>query len=1131
MSYKKKIKVAAGFIAIVVFLCAAMVLLLDGLVHHPAIQGYVLKRLSESTGYHIQAKNIRLSLKHGIGIRVRDLKAESAEKTEHINAAELSVFLNPWELLEGDIVPYTVFISRPYIELHFSGTETHNSATYLSLFKKIIDAALVGLRSAIIEQGRVHIKGLPFEVKELHFDVSPAHSDANRIQIRLLANAVSKTHITSFGLVGDIAAGNRPSEGPVVDLKLDTKKFPLSWLSWSNYVSFRQGLGEAHITLEGASGGPIKAKGSLFSKEAQFSLNYENISKSYSEKDLRVDFTAHYDADNRFEVSSARLSGRDFSISGNTTIDFKTPSNPLIGFNIQTPFMPVDRFMALFPSLYLPNWVEKRIFPLFSDGQARLHHFSMNGSREQMGHLHIAENKEIIGMRIDWKDATVLKDAEKPPFENVIGGVTLEKDTLETNLSHAVFGNSTIQAARLTVNDVYQNPMYTLFLDGAFDLNDIKKQEGLHILPLAYKQFLNKFSNVSGRLDGKLTIGFKQGWADLKIQKAILQYQKCAFSHPDLYLPLVLDKAIIEIRDHGKTLVEGTGQWGQSSFLISGSGETIWDLESIKIQSKLHVAEALNYFYPETSSPLSQQHRVPFRAVMKKNKDTFSCHGEIDLAGLTFGFDRLSITPLGEKNRGYFNFDLEPGAHLRLNELKFCLMQSDLELNGDLWWRKKKGFDMRVSAKKLHLNDLEIQYNHKDMQASGTITCETRTHGLLGKLQDTSFTGNIKGQDIAFSVAGMPASFNKGKFEWEFKGDRLIIHSTQINAGESPLEIQGNLQGWPPSSGALEINSKYLDISDVLPKKALFKQHRTEFQSLWQDLDLKLRLTAAKGQWRKIRFSPMDVECEIRSGDFQLQKTRFRTTHGEISLSGRTKGGKDPEKHAFVAGFDLNNQPLQDIEDSLGMERDLEGMLSLKATLSTTAAHLKDLTAGLSGQAELTLTQGLIKRQRSVLFKILEILNIQNIIHRRMPDLKTKGFSFEALEAKDIHIKQGTLKTDAVVFKSPVFNAAAQGTARIPTGMVDFDVWVQTFETMDSLVAKVPIIGYILTKKENSPKGIIIYPYEIEGHWTDPEIKSAVLKNIGPGVINIFKNILLSPGVIFRWVSPENDAGSENFTK
>ncbi|MBW1830045.1 MAG: hypothetical protein JRI74_11590, partial [Deltaproteobacteria bacterium] len=87
----------------------------------------------------------------------------------------------------------------------------------------------------------------------------------------------------------------------------------------------------------------------------------------------------------------------------------------------------------------------------------------------------------------------------------------------------------------------------------------------------------------------------------------------------------------------------------------------------------------------------------------------------------------------------------------------------------------------------------------------------------------------------------------------------------------------------------------------------------------------------------------------------------------------------------------------------------------------------------------------------------------------------------------------------------------------------------QTFETMDSVISKVPIIGYILTEKECAPKGVLLYPVEVKGLWSDPEIKyRPSLIRLGSGVFDIFKRILSTPGHYFKKISGGEKKVEEN---
>jgi len=215
----------------------------------------------------------------------------------------------------------------------------------------------------------------------------------------------------------------------------------------------------------------------------------------------------------------------------------------------------------------------------------------------------------------------------------------------------------------------------------------------------------------------------------------------------------------------------------------------------------------------------------------------------------------------------------------------------------------------------------------------------------------------------------------------------------------------------------------------------------------------------------------------------------------------------------------MTKQPVDDLLYSLGFRKNvLEGALNMEASLSAKGGEKKDLISGLTGSADLHIEEGRIKR-KGIVFKVMDVLSIQNIYKGRLPDFSKEGFCFEDIEGH-FDIKEGIFKTDNLTMKSPVFNAVALGKIVPANKKVKFVVWVQTLETMDTLVSKVPIIGYILTGKDKSPQGVVVYPVKVKGRWSDPEVKYVPsVKQLGGGVINIIKRILLTPGRIFKDIS------------
>ncbi len=173
--------------------------------------------------------------------------------------------------------------------------------------------------------------------------------------------------------------------------------------------------------------------------------------------------------------------------------------------------------------------------------------------------------------------------------------------------------------------------------------------------------------------------------------------------------------------------------------------------------------------------------------------------------------------------------------------------------------------------------------------------------------------------------------------------------------------------------------------------------------------------------------------------------------------------------------------------------------------------------------------EGIVKKSRTI-FQVLNFLSLQKIFKRKPPDLSKEGFYFESIGGH-IVINKGVLKTENLTIKSPVFNAVAKGIGDLTKKQVDFHLGVQPLGTIDWIVSKIPIAGYILT---GEGKSLLVYYFQVKGPWFEPEVQHVPLQNIGDNTIGFFKRLFLTPERLFKNLGDaikEFDYGTVPLTK
>ncbi len=143
-----------------------------------------------------------------------------------------------------------------------------------------------------------------------------------------------------------------------------------------------------------------------------------------------------------------------------------------------------------------------------------------------------------------------------------------------------------------------------------------------------------------------------------------------------------------------------------------------------------------------------------------------------------------------------------------------------------------------------------------------------------------------------------------------------------------------------------------------------------------------------------------------------------------------------------------------------GKKVPLTGTSPARRSGSRGKGRAKRSVRSLRGPGELTLKDGRINKM-TFLSRILSYLNVTELLRGKLSDLGKEGSLFRTLavrgEAKDGKFLFGELTMDA-----PSMGLAATGEVDFIRREEDLQVLVSPFGTVDAVVRKIPILGYIL---------------------------------------------------------------------
>ena len=109
----------------------------------------------------------------------------------------------------------------------------------------------------------------------------------------------------------------------------------------------------------------------------------------------------------------------------------------------------------------------------------------------------------------------------------------------------------------------------------------------------------------------------------------------------------------------------------------------------------------------------------------------------------------------------------------------------------------------------------------------------------------------------------------------------------------------------------------------------------------------------------------------------------------------------------------------------------------------------------------------------------------------------------------DFAIKDGSASTQNLYLDSDAINLSAVGRLDLMKNELDLTIGVKPLQTVDKVVSRIPIVGWVLTGKDRS---LITTYFEAKGRMEDPRVTAVPVKSLAKGVLNIFQRVFQLPG-------------------
>jgi hypothetical protein len=353
---------------------------------------------------------------------------------------------------------------------------------------------------------------------------------------------------------------------------------------------------------------------------------------------------------------------------------------------------------------------------------------------------------------------------------------------------------------------------------------------------------------------------------------------------------------------------------------------------------------------------------------------------------------------------------------------------------------------------------------------------------------------------------------NRGPVEITWKGETVSLRQARLHSRDRDLDIRGTVTGSDHTdlqvTGQVPLAALSAYLPGVKPVAGTARADLRVRGSLHAP-DLQGTLQFAEGTLTLGRLTTplQDVRgtAELEPGRARARELRGRIAGGTIQGSSEVSWRGDDWK--FQCTFQEDGSRAEQILAGLYQgTSEITGLLSLGGTLASQGRGAQGFFPNLDGNLKLALRDGQLGRQ-TLTVRILSLIDVTQLLDSKALALSSRGIPYRRLTA-DIRIEDGVAHTENLLLESPAFTLSAYGHVNLVTETVRMDIAVKPFQTMDKLVTRIPVVGWLLGGKDGA---LIAALYRVTGTLSNPTVESLPAKSVGGEVFGAFRRLLDLP--------------------
>jgi hypothetical protein len=440
---------------------------------------------------------------------------------------------------------------------------------------RIIGSLFGGFKWVKLENTTLLVEGSNYRVSQLNALIRETDTDPDGRELRLDGLFEMAESASRFRLEGKISRSLDDGERFFAQSTLTVFDLPLAPLPWPKEVPFEAGRATGQFDISGTIGTDMAVNGQFTADDLRFSVVKKDRTKKYHIQHTEISITGRAGL-NALKIDTLTCRLPETTLSLAMQLDRLNPSALKMDLDIHSQPMPLGVFKRIFPTPLVPEWIEARLFPIFSDGTARLDRFRLNGTIDQIKQLNQPENKDALELRLTLSKLTALSKNPGLPVTQLGGKVAITGGQLLITEVAGRFGQSDMDRVTMSWPDLYgKSDAFHLGIRGNFDLADLKRQSKQPLLPGVIRREIDRISNATGRLTADIDLFFPAPGRP-PLLKGMLTAKESHITHTALPFPLDLAATRIVFDENKPLQIDGSGRWGRSDFSIAGTLGLPW---------------------------------------------------------------------------------------------------------------------------------------------------------------------------------------------------------------------------------------------------------------------------------------------------------------------------------------------------------------------------------------------------------------------------------------------------------------------------------------------------------------------------------------------------------------------------